>query len=245
MQTLFYILGSSLFISAGALAGALLLVLNRHRLQSFLLPLVSLSAGTLMGGAFLHLLPEAIEEYEPNSVFLITLASFVGFFLIERFLHWHHCHDTEHEKHQVGYMNLIGDSVHNILDGLILAAAYSVDISLGIATTLAIALHEIPQEISDFGVLLHSGWKAKKALVANFLVALLIVVGGVVGYFLSENVESISLYLMPIAAGGFLYISAADLMPELRREKNIRTSLLHISVFILGVLMMYYLALAE
>lgn len=245
MNTLLYILSSSLLISFGALAGAITLVFNRKRLQSFLLTLVSLSAGTLMGGAFLHLLPEAVELLEPRQVFLFTLLSFIGFFLIERVLHWHHCHDDDCNRHTIGYMNLIGDAVHNLLDGMILAAAYNIDISLGIATTAAIALHEIPQEISDFGVLLHSGFSPKKALIVNYAVALTTVLGGVIGFFLAEQVSVVSMYLMPVAAGGFLYIAAADLMPELRQEKNRKASLLHLSVFILGVVLMYLLAHGE
>ena len=245
MQTNIYIIVSSLFISLGALVGAVTLFLNKHKLQSFLLSLVSLSAGTLMGGAFLHLLPEAVEALDPEHVFLVTLLSFIGFFLIERLLHWHHCHDDECERHDIGYMNLIGDGVHNFLDGMILAAAYSVDISLGIATTVAIALHEIPQEISDFGVLLHAGWDVKKALLLNYGVALTTVVGGIAGILLAERVSVVSVYLMPIAAGGFLYIAAADLMPELRQEKNRKKSLLHLGIFILGVFMMYLLAHTE
>lgn len=239
------ILVSTFLISLGALVGAFTLVFNRKRLQSILLSLVSLSAGTLMGGAFLHLLPEALEFMDTERVFLLTLASFVGFFLIERVLHWHHCHDSEHEKHTLGQMNLIGDGVHNFLDGLILAAAYSVDIHVGIATTVAVALHEIPQEISDFGVLLHSGYKVKQALILNFSVALLIMAGGVAGFLLAGMTEAISVSLMPIAAGGFLYIAAADLLPEIRQEKKLSNSLLHMSIFVIGIFMMYFLAHAE
>ncbi|MDQ5951280.1 MAG: zinc and cadmium transporter [Patescibacteria group bacterium] len=244
-MTLIPILISTFLISMGALAGAFTLALNRKRLQTILLSLVSLSAGTLMGGAFLHLLPESLELFDTEQVFLFTLLAFVGFFLIERVLHWHHCHDSEHEKHTIGFMNLIGDGVHNFLDGLILAAAYSVDIQVGIATTIAVALHEIPQEISDFGVLLHSGYKVKQALILNFSVALLIVAGGVVGFFMAEMTETISGYLMPIAAGGFIYIAAADLLPEIRQERKLKNSLLHISIFIIGIMMMYFLAHAE
>jgi zinc and cadmium transporter len=241
-MTFLHILLSTWIISLGALAGAVTLVLNRKRLQAILISLVSLSAGTLMGGAFLHLLPEALEVLDTKLVFLLTLSSFVGFFLIERVLHWHHCHDSEHEKHTVGEMNLIGDGVHNFIDGLILAAAYSVDINIGVATTIAVALHEIPQEISDFGVLLHSGIKVQKALLLNYLVALAIVAGGIVGFFFAERAEVLSFYLMPIAAGGFIYIAAADLMPEIRQEKKLSLSLLHMGIFILGILLMFFLA---
>ena len=165
--------------------------------------------------------------------------------MLEKVLHWHHCHDTEHEHHVVGELNLIGDAVHNFLDGLILAAAFTVDIQLGIVTAIAIAFHEVPQEIGDFGVLLHSGWKVNKALIANFLVALTIVLGGVVGYFLAEQAEVISYYLMPIAAGGFIYIAASDLLPQIRQEKKLLSSLAHMTIFIFGVAIMYFLAHSE
>lgn len=246
MTTLLPIILSTVAISFGALAGIVTLILNRQRLQKILLSLVSLSAGTLMGGAFLHLLPEAVETAEePHFVFLVTLASFVVFFLLERILHWHHCHDVNHTGHLEGHMNLIGDAVHNFLDGLIIAAAYSVDLSLGIATTVAVALHEIPQEISDFGVLLHAGWEVRRALVINFLVAFTIVVGGITGFLLSDQVEGISQFLMPVAAGGFLYIAASDLMPELRKEQRLSRSLLHMTIFIAGILLMWLLAHSE
>lgn len=244
-MTLLFILLSTALISLGAVLGAVTLILNKKRLQSILLSLVSLSAGTMMGGAFLHLLPESLEHLETEHVFLLCLASFIGFFLIERVLHWHHCHDTEHEKHMVGQMNLLGDAVHNFLDGLILAAAYLVDVNLGIATTLAVALHEVPQEISDFGVLLHSGFKVKQAMIRNFMVSLTTVAGGVVGYFLAGSVEVVSVYLMPIAAGGFIYIAASDLLPEIKQERRLSLSLLHMAIFIVGVLMMLFLAHTE
>ncbi|PIY79419.1 MAG: ZIP family metal transporter [Candidatus Pacebacteria bacterium CG_4_10_14_0_8_um_filter_43_12] len=242
---LFYTVASAFLISFASLTGAVTLILNQHRLQSILLMLVSLSAGTLMGGAFLHLLPEAIGHLPAQSVFLTTLIAFVGFFFIERVLHWHHCHKERHERKILGAMNLTGDTVHNFLDGLILAAAFSVDVKIGFATAIAIALHEIPQEVSDFGVLLHSGWEKKRALLTNYLVSLTIVAGAVIGFLLAEQAEALSFWLMPVAAGGFIYIAAADLMPEIRQEKDLGKSLLHMTIFITGVFLMFLMAQGE
>ena len=224
------ILLSTFLISLGSLIGVFTLSLKPKKLEQILLYLISLAAGAMMGAAFLHLLPEA-----PN--YLFTLFGFIGFFLIEKFLHWRHCHHAFCDEHSFGHMSLIGDSLHNFLDGLIIAAAFTTNQSLGFATVLAIALHEIPQEIGDFGILLYSGWSRRQALSANFLVALTAVAGGLIGYWLSD-LHQFSVSLMPIAAGGFIYIAASDLLPEIRKETNFNKSLLNFSVFLLGVLLM-------
>jgi len=239
MNTLFGIILATFLISLGALVGVFTLAMNEKKLEKILLFLVSLSAGALMGGAFLHLLPEAAEKLEGGNIFGIVLLSFIFFFFVEKLLHWRHCHKGHCGVHTFGYMNLLGDVVHNFIDGLIISAAFITDIQLGIVTSLAIALHEIPQEIGDFGVLLYSGFKKGKALVANFLVALSVIVGGIVGYYLSFQVEGIMSYLLPFAAGGFIYISASDLMPEIRKENNLKKSMASFGVFLIGILIMY------
>ncbi len=238
MNSLGLILLSTGLISLGALVGVVTLSMNQKKLEKFLLFLVALSTGALMGGAFLHLLPEAVERVGSELSFLVALGAFTGFFLIEKILHWHHCHKGDCDEHILGQMNLIGDSVHNFIDGLIIAAAFGVEAKLGWATSLAVALHEIPQEIGDFGVLLYAGWEKNKALVANFLVALAVVAGGLVGYWLSVNELFIG-YLMPVAAGGFIYIAASDLMPELKKETELRKSLVSFGMFGLGILLMW------
>ena len=168
MPVLSYILISCFLISSGALIGIFSLAANKERLKKALLLLVGLSAGTLMGGAFIHLMPEASEQLPSTVLFSLVLASFILFFLIEKLLHWRHCHKEVCPVHTFGYMNLIGDGIHNFIDGLIIAATFLIDVRLGIATSLAIAFHEIPQEIGDFGVLLYAGFKKAKALILNF-----------------------------------------------------------------------------
>jgi len=239
MEKLIFIITSTFLISFASLIGVFTISIKEKTLSKFLLFLISLSAGALMGGAFLHLLPEASEKLNNRSLYPIVLFSFVLFFLIEKLLHWRHCHKKNCDIHTFGYMNLFGDAVHNFIDGLVIAATFLIDIKLGIITSFAIALHEIPQEIGDFGVLLYSGFSRKKALYSNFLVALTAVFGGILGYFLSFQIENMTSYLLPFTAGGFIYIAASDLMPEIRKETSLRKSMLSFSIFLLGIAIMY------
>jgi zinc and cadmium transporter len=142
-------------------------------------------------------------------------------------------------------MNLVGDSLHNFIDGLVIASVFMVDFKLGITTTLAIALHEIPQEIGDFGVLIHAGFNKGKALVLNYIVATTVILGGVVGYFASFYIEDVMPYLLPIAAGGFIYIASSDLMPEIREETNLKKSIMSFGIFLLGIIFMYTVKFLE
>lgn len=239
MFTLGYIILTTFIIALIAFIGIFTLSLKDKVLNKILLILVSLSAGALMGGAFIHLLPESIEKSGDINPFIYVLVGFILFFLIEKVLHWRHCHKGKCDIHTFHYMNLIGDSIHNFIDGLIIAASYIVSIPLGLTTTIAIAAHEIPQEIGDFGVLVYGGFKKKKALFLNFIVALTIVFGGVVGYFVSKNIEQAVVFLIPFAAGGFIYIAATDLVPEIKKEINILKSMATMLVFICGILIMW------
>jgi zinc and cadmium transporter len=236
------ILLANALVSLGGLLGLFTLVIQRKTLQKMLLFLVSFSAGAMMGGAFLHLLPEASESLPADQLFPTVLFSFISFFAIEKILHWRHCHEPDCDVHTIGYMNLFGDAFHNLLDGLVIAAAFLTSPELGWVTTIAVAAHEIPQEISDFGVLLHAGWSTKKALIANYAVSSMAIFGGVLGYFLLDSVQGFQELLVPFAAGGFLYIAASDLLPELRREKNQLKAWISFGVFLLGVLFMKVLA---
>jgi len=239
MERLIFIITANFLISLASLIGVFTISIKEKILSKFLLSLISLSAGALMGGAFLHLLPEASEKLNSGNMYQIVLFSFILFFLIEKLLHWRHCHKKNCDVHTFGYMNLFGDAVHNFIDGLVIAATFLTDIRLGIITSFAIALHEIPQEIGDFGVLLYSGFSRKKALFANFLVALTAVFGGIIGYFLSCQIENMTSYLLPFTAGGFIYIAASDLMPEIRKETSLRKSMLSFGVFLVGIAIMF------
>jgi zinc and cadmium transporter len=236
---LFSIILATVVISAGSLIGVLTLAMNQKFLRKILMSLVSLSAGTMLAAALIHLLPESIEALGPHLPMQLALFSFISFFLLERFLHWHHCHDGKHPTtHTVGYMNLVGDGVHNFLDGILIAASFATSGGLGLIATLAIVMHELPQEIGDFGVLLHSGFTRRKAIMSNVLVSLTAVLGGILGYYASHTMEVFASYLIPIAAGGFLYIGAADLVPELKHETSTKKTLLMVATFMIGVITM-------
>lgn len=238
MSTLSYIVLSTFLLSSASLIGVFTLSLKTNLVKKYLIYLVSLSAGTLIGSAFLHLLPEAAEELDILTVSQLIIASYATFFFIEKVLHFHHHHHAhEHgqDKKELGYINLFADAIHNFIDGMVIATTFMVDIKLGIATTLAVALHEIPQEIGDFGVLLYAGFSRKKALLANFFIGLTAIFGGVLGYYLSGQVEHLVSYLLPLAAGSFIYIAASDLMPELKKEDTIKNSAITFIVFLLGI----------
>lgn len=227
---------ATMVISSGSLVGIATIAFNQQFLSKILLSLVSLSAGTMLAAALLHLLPESIETLGSILPLQLTLASFIAFFLLERFLHWRHCHDKDHlTKHTLGTMNLVGDAIHNFLDGLLIAAAFAAGSGLGLVATLAIALHEIPQEIGDFGVLLHSGYTRRRALLYNVLVSLTAILGGLLGYLASHTMATFATYLVPVAAGGFLYISAADLIPELSHITSTKKTLAMIITFLFGI----------
>lgn len=236
---------ATVLISCGSLIGVFTLSVNENRLKSLLLFLVSLSAGTLMGGAFLHLLPEASENLPLQALFSTVLLSFVFFFLMEKIFHWRHCHNGHCDTHSFGVMNLIGDSIHNFIDGLIIAATFIADPSLGIISSIAVALHEIPQEVGDFGVLLYAGYSRRKALLLNFAVSATAVFGLLVGYLLSNHTSGLLNYLIPFAAGGFIYISASDLMPEIRKETSLKKSLISFGIFSLGIVIMFLTSFLE
>lgn len=241
MGVLTWIILSTLAISLISFVGVFTLSLNKKLFDKIVLALVALSAGALMGGAFLHLIPEAIAMSGGYDVLMFVLIGFVIFFMVEKVLHWRHCHKGECDKHSFAYMNLFGEGIHNFIDGLIIAASFVAAVPLGIITTIAVAMHEIPQEIGDFGVLIHGGFKRGKALMLNFLVALFAILGGIIGYFLSSSIENVMVFLVSLAAGGFIYIGASDLIPEIRKETDFGKSMVVFVVFLIGILIMYSL----
>jgi len=238
MNILSQIITANFLISLLAFVGVLTLAVKKKIFEKLLFTLVSLSAGALMGGAFLHLIPEVVEEYENPNIFFYVLVGFILFFLIEKVLHWRHCHNDQCLVHPFAYLNLVGEVVHNFIDGFVIATSFVVSPHLGWTTTLAVTLHEIPQELGDFGVLVYGGFEKKKALTLNFLVALTAILGGIVGFYLNQSITC-TIFLLPFTAGGFLYIAASDLIPEIKKETDLKKSLSSFAIFILGILLMY------
>ncbi len=238
MSTLFYILAATILNGLIALIGVFTLTLNRKTLNKIIYGLVAFSAGALFSGAFLHMIPETLELASTNLVFGLVILGFSIFYLMERLLHWHHCHEEKCEVHSFTYLILFGDGIHNFIDGLIIAAGFAISVPFGIITTLLIIGHEIPQELGDFGVLIYGGFKVKKALLFNYLSQLTCVIGGVIGYIFSSSSQVFSTFLLPFAAGGFIYIAASDLIPSLHTEKNIKKAIISFSIFSIGVILM-------
>ena len=238
MHILLWIILATVINSLIALVGVFSLWCKEKLLKKILMSLVALSAGALLSGAFFHLIPESLESLTSTAVFTYVLVGFILFFIIERFLHWHHCHNGKCDVHPVSYLILFGDGIHNFIDGIIIGVSFIVSIPFGITTTALILGHEIPQELGDFGVLVYSGFGKVKSLIANFIAQLTCILGGLVGYFLSSSVEGIIPYILPFAAGGFIYISASDLVPELHKEPEIKKSITSFAFFIVGILLM-------
>jgi len=222
--------------------GVFTFAIKPARLKKILLFFVSFSAGALFGDAFIHLLPEAAKELGFGLPFALSiLAGILLFFGLEKFMHWRHCHipTTKDHPHPFGMMNLIGDGLHNFIDGVLIAAAYMADSSIGIATTIAVLLHEVPQEIGDFGVLLHAGFSKAKALMANFVTALLALLGAVITLLIGAQNAAFIHLILPFAAGGFIYIAGADLIPELHKEsESLPKSIFQFIWIILGIIVM-------
>lgn len=243
MHTLILIIIATLVDGIVALAGAVTLAFKKETMKKLLGALVAFSAGALIAGAFFHIMPEALEEMEPLNLFMLVILGFVIFFLFEKFLFWHHCHKDDCSVHPYTYLILFGDGIHNFIDGLIIAAAFLVDAGFGVITTLMIISHELPQELGDFAVLVHGGMKRRKALFYNFLSQLTAVAGGIIGYFIGSAVTAFVPFMLSFAAGGFIYIGASDLIPQLHEEKDIKKSLVSFVFFVVGILFMLALKL--
>lgn len=245
-----YALISVLLVSLISLAGVLSLGIKEKKLKKILIYFISFSTGALLGDAFIHLLPEAVEK---SGFSLPTSLSILGgiaiFLVLEKIIHWQHCHTNileEKHIHPFAYTNLVGDALHNFLDGIIIAAAYFASVPAGIATTLAVVFHEIPQEIGDFAVLLHAGFSKGKALLLNLASALFAILGTALTFLLTSSIENLQLFLIPIAAGGFIYIAGSDLIPELHKHsEKISQSILQILAFLVGIAIMFLLLFLE
>lgn len=246
MTELSYILLFTFLSGIVSLAGGALLLTKEKFALKISHYLASFAAGTLLGTAFFDLLPEsahAMEEYGGghSDIFLWTLLGILGFFLLERFIFWFHHHHDHVKNKQEATINLVvlGDSVHNFIDGVVIASTFMISIPLGIVTSLAVAAHEIPQEIGDFGILLHRGLRKKKILLLNLLSAFVAVLGALIAYWASSTIEPFLPAVLALSAGFFIYIAASDLIPEIHNEDNRKTAMIETLLLLVGVLVVY------
>jgi zinc and cadmium transporter len=234
VNALLWIIAGGVAMCAIALVGAVALPLSEAALQRLVRPLVAFAAGSLLGGALLHMIPEAAAGGGRGpGPYLSVLAGFALFLAVEQLLHWHHCHRAAAECRQpLGLLMLVGDALHNFLGGLAVGAAFVADVRVGLTTWLAAAAHELPQELGDFGVLVHAGWPRGKALAFNALSASTFLLGGLIAWSVSARMDT--RWLLGLAAGSFLYIGASDLVPEVNRQRDLRVGVLHLVAFVAG-----------
>lgn len=241
MSTLAWITVGGLAMSVLALSGSVTLLIPDRLFERVVPPLVALAAGTLIGGAVLHMLPEAVDAMGNElTLYVWVVGGFLGFFVLEQFMHWHHCHRAAARHGPLGHLILVADGLHNFVGGLAVAGAFLVDIRVGIVTWIAAAAHEVPQELGDFGILVHAGWSRRRALAFNFASALTFLVGGWVAFALSGAFQVT--WLLPFAAGNFIYIAAADLLPELTGYPEAGRKVLLTAMFSLGLAVLLLVA---
>ncbi len=241
MTTLAWIIVLGIAMSAIAMVGSITLVLSEEALDRLLIPLVALAAGSLLGGAFLHMLPNAIDALgNTQAVWLWFLGGFTGFFVLEQTLHWHHCHRAVSKHRPMGHLILVADGLHNFVGGLSVASAFFIDHRVGLVAWAVAAAHEIPQELGDFGILVNSGWDRRSALVYNVASGSTFLIGGLVAYALSGSVDI--LFLGPFAAGNFAYIGATDLLPELTTDPALDSKVIGFAAFVSGLFILWLAA---
>ncbi len=241
-MNLLFAITASIIVSLISLVGVITLIIKDDLLKKLIIFLVAFAAGCLIGGAFLDILPEAGEYVtDITQLFLYVILGYMLFFILEKYIHWRHCHTAECEIHRFTYLNIIGDVVHNFTDGLIIGAVFLTSVQVGIAATLAIIFHEIPHELGNFTVLIYGGFSKTKALFFNFLSSLFAIAGTLVGYYSAGRVHGFSAVLLPVAAGGFIYIASCDLVPELHKEEDGKKSALIMLTFTFGIIVMYLL----
>lgn len=237
---LLWIIGATLLVSLISFVGIITFVIKEKLLDKILFSLIGFSAGALIGGAFFHLMPEALENFEAEQVFVYFVSGLVMFLILERFFHWRHCHEGVCEIHAFTYLNLIGDGIHNFIDGVVIAVSFLISIHLGVITTLAVIFHEIPQELGDFGVLVYGGFSKAKALFFNFLSAITALAGALAAYLFASRIENISSGLLAFTAGGFIYIASSDLIPEIHKQKDNKKANMAFLLFIAGLAFMWF-----
>jgi zinc and cadmium transporter len=236
MDTLFWIIASTFFVSLVGLAGAVTLFLRKEKLNEIIYLLTAFAVGGLLGGAFFHLLPESMQTLTPDIALLYALIGFMAFLVMEIYFHWHLCGNCE--VHPYSYLLLFGDSIHNFIDGLVIAGSFLVSVPFGLVTTIIIIAHEIPEEMGIFGVLVKGGLSRKNAIIYSFLVQCTALIGGIAGFYMSNSINGFSSFLLPFAGGGFLYIAGSGLIPELHKEENFK-KLISLALIIVGLLFMW------
>ena len=248
MTTIYlYTFGSVLVISLISLIGIFTLSLREEILRKYIFIFISIAVGALLGNSFINLIPEALESsLNTTLTSILIIAGVLVFFILEKFLHWHHHGEDKEDSHihPAGKLVLFSDGIHNFIDGVIIGASFLVSIPLGIATALAVLLHEIPQEIGDFGVLLHAGYSKGKAIFYNFISALTAIAGVLMIMVMGSSSERMIGFLIPFAAGTFIYIATADLVPELHKQRGSSTVLEFVAILV-GVGAMYVLLFLE
>jgi zinc and cadmium transporter len=228
----------SLLGSVGAMGGAALLLAFPDAMRQRLLPcLLSYATGTLLGAAFLGMIPQGLKHAAPLTISGTVLAGLVGFFILEKLVIWRHCHDEDCEEHshRGGALILVGDAFHNFVDGVVIAAAFLTSVPLGIATALAVIAHEIPQELGDFAILLHSGLSKTRAFAYNLLSSLTTLPGVIVGWFWLAEVREAIPFVLAISAASFIYIAVADLVPSLHRHTTLKSSVIQVGLILAGI----------
>lgn len=236
-MTLIYTVSATVAVSLFSLIGIVFIGAKESRIQKTIYILVSFATGSLIGSALLHLMPEAVEA--GKNPFIHAVIGILFFLLLEKILYWRHCHRGHCDVHTFKYLNLIGDGVHNFIDGIVIGTSFLVDPGLGLTTSLAILFHEIPQELGDFSVLIFGGFSFKQALLFNLLSAATCVVGGIIAYFVGSAILPMKTVLLGFTAGGFLYIAMVDILPELRATDSLRQSMVQISLVVAGIVLMY------
>jgi len=237
MNVLVLILFFGMLGSIGSVAGAALLLLFPERVRKILVPgLISYATGTLLGAAFLGMIPHALENIEPFRTLATVLAGIILFFLLEKLVIWRHCHDGECQIHSVaGPLILFGDAFHNFVDGIVIAAAFLTNTPLGVATAFAVIAHEVPQEIGDFAILLDSGYAKQRAFLYNILSSSTTFPGAVISYFFLKATKTAVPYILALSAASFIYIAMADLIPELHKRFGVRATVRQFLLFISGI----------
>jgi zinc and cadmium transporter len=251
MSVILYTIISVIIVSLISVITIFPLLIKKKISSKTLLILLSISVGTLFGSVFIHFLPEAFEHGYSLKIAFYLLSGILVFFILEKLIHWHHSCKSNHDDlgHSHAYhlapINLIGDAVHNFLDGMVIAGSFVISIPLGIAATISVIFHEVPQELADFGILLYSGMSKMKALFYNFISAITAIVGAIIGLILAGKIAGFTHFIIPFAAGNFIYIAGSNLVPELHKHCKLKDTFLHIIAILFGIAIMVAITLIE